>query len=395
MALTKLSCPHCKVDLKPPKPVPEGAKLKCPKCKKGFTACQRPADDDLILIDDDDAPLQVGGIVEEVEQPAGKKKSAAADEIDVIDLLGDDSPPAKKKGKEPPRKASPDKKAGKSPLLNSDGEEGNDAGATYGLAAGEEDEHEEEEAPRGKRGKGAATKKSKKPEIDHVPDMSPRDPRGPAQEKVIICTNYMLLSAIIGFFGYMGLIIAIMIPAVTPLQSDAGTKESPVEMLTVNGGLGGASSPNDPNNAPGGAPPKEEKVKPSIFTVFDIDMAQFSYFGIGYFILILTPLVLGMIYSGVIAYGSVQTQSLESRPWGIVASVMNILSYHILGAAILLCWGLEILLVGILDSDKESLRYTQYGKIGGFIAAEIGIGLWVLLTLLQEDVVEGFEYKPE
>jgi hypothetical protein len=206
-----------------------------------------------------------------------------------------------------------------------------------------------------------------------------------------------LLSAIIGFFGYMGLIIVIMIPAVTPLTTDQGTKDAPIEILTVNSGLGQASAPNDPANQPGGAAaaPKLEKEKPSIFTVFDTDMAQFSYFGIGYFILILLPLVLGMAYSGVIAYGSVQAQSLESRPMGVTASILTILSYHILGAALLLAWGLEILMIGILDTDKDTVRGTQYSKIGGLIAAEIGIGAWVLWTLLQEDVKEGFEYKPE
>jgi hypothetical protein len=33
--------------------------------------------------------------------------------------------------------------------------------------------------------------------------------------------------------------------------------------------------------------------------------------------------------------------------------------------------------------------------MGSFILAEILVGVYVLVTLLQEDVKAGFEYKPE
>jgi hypothetical protein len=38
MPLTSLTCPNCKVTLKPKTPVPEGTRLKCPKCAAMFVA---------------------------------------------------------------------------------------------------------------------------------------------------------------------------------------------------------------------------------------------------------------------------------------------------------------------------------------------------------------------
>ncbi len=388
MALTKLICPHCKLSMKPPKPVPEGTKLRCPKCKQGFAAGQAPADDDLrIPVDDDDAPKKKGeqkGIVEDLDRPAARNQGAA-DAIDVLDLLDDTTPSVKKKGKEPPRKGVPEKKAEQKPEpkpVLADDDEGNDAAGTYGLAAGEEDEAEEE-APRGKKG-GKEKEKKKKKEMSFEPDMAPKDPRGPAQEQVIVCTNYMLLSAIVGFFGYLALIVVIMIPAVTPITTYDENKAAAGQK-----GPGAAQPPAE------GADKKKEAEKPSIFTVFEIDMAKFRSYGIGTFLLILLPLVLGMVYSSFIAFGSVQAQSMESRAWGIAGGVMTILSYQMGGAILLVCWAFEILFVGILGSDTESLRMIQYAVIGGFIAAEIAAGTWVVKTLLKEDVKEGFEYKPE
>lgn len=393
MALTKITCPHCKSDLKPPKPVPEGTRLKCPRCKQGFTAGQIEEDDLVIRLVDDDPPKKEAGIVEQPDSPGEKKKKTVADAIDVIDILEDDDPPVKQKGKEPPKKSSPEKKAEKKldKLLDKANEvnDEDDPGGTYSVAESEDD-HKEEDLPRGKKGK----KKKITDATEYGAETATKDPRGPAQEKVIQCTNYMLFSAIIGFFGYMGMIIVIMIPAVTPLATDQGTKDAPVEVLNIQGGLGGASAAIDPGFSQQKAE-KEEKIKPSIFTLFDIDMAQFSYFGLLNFILILLPLVLGMVYSAFVAYGSVQTQSLESRPWGIAASIMTILCYHAGGVILLAMYAVEILFIGILDTEKEGVRPIQYGLMGSFILAEILVGVYVLVTLLQEDVKAGFEYKPE
>ena len=70
-------------------------------------------------------------------------------------------------------------------------------------------------------------------------------------------------------------------------------------------------------------------------------------------------------------------------------------SYQIAGFALLVCWAIEILLIGVLDYDKESTRYTQIGILALFVVCEIAVGVYVLVTLLQEDVQAGFDYVPE
>jgi predicted Zn finger-like uncharacterized protein len=133
MAPTRITCPDCKSVLKPTKPVPDGKKVKCPKCGNFFTT---PG----LVEDEDERPRK---------KAAGKKAKAA------IKKMRDPEPP--------PRKASHDE----------DYEES--GGGTYSFV--QEEEKREEE----------------KPQIEYAPDMSIKDLRGPAQELLVRPSNYMIL----------------------------------------------------------------------------------------------------------------------------------------------------------------------------------------------------------
>jgi DNA-directed RNA polymerase subunit M/transcription elongation factor TFIIS len=133
MATSRITCPDCKSVLKPGKPIPDGKKVKCPKCSKIFTT--------------------PGLVEEEVEERPRKK-------------------PAAKKQKAAIKKAAPEPAPKKKPV---DDDEEDTSGGIY--APVQEDEKADED----------------KPDIEYAPDMSIKDLRGPAQAAVVKPSNYLLL----------------------------------------------------------------------------------------------------------------------------------------------------------------------------------------------------------
>jgi predicted Zn finger-like uncharacterized protein len=129
----RITCPDCKSVLKPAKPVPDGKKVKCPKCGTMFTT---PG-----LVEDD-----------EVARPKNS---------------------AKKKDKVAIKKAAAPAPA---PKRKSDRDE--DEESDGGVYATVQDEVKEDED---------------KPQIEYAPDMSIKDLRGPAQAAVVSPSNYLLL----------------------------------------------------------------------------------------------------------------------------------------------------------------------------------------------------------
>jgi hypothetical protein len=420
MGLTRLTCPKCKSSLKPPKPVPEGSKLKCPRCKANFTASaevprlsldEDESEDIRIPIDDDDGPRlrdpdeevpveKVGaGIVETPETPTTPQKKKAADEIDVIDILDDDDSGKKKekkdKGKEVPKKPPTPEKQPEKKAEKKDEEKDEDSAGTYGVADSGEEKDLEEIVPPGKKGKKGKKKKKgqEKEEVSYNADLGgPPDPRGPAQEEVMICSNYMLLSAIVGFIGWLGVLLLVVIPKAFPVGSDDGTKENPKEVLNIPfSALGAASQGGEAVKGD----PRPAEGKGSLFTVGPVDMAAFAYLPIHMYLGIIAVIVLGLAWAGLVAYGAAEAQSLTSRSWGIAASILCMVSYQILGLVILIMWFIQVLLGSVLEMEPSTINYTQIGIMVMFIVAEVAVGAWVLVTLLKDEVKAGYEYKPE
>src|SRR5207249_488616 len=119
-----------------------------------------------------------------------------------------------KKPAAPEKPAKPAKKSG------GDEDEDEDGGKTYGFV--QEDPKEEEN----------------KPKITYAPDTSIKDLRGPAQAAVVPPTNLVILCGAVGFFGWILLFVMIMIPIVTPVSRDEGTKDAPLKVLEFPEGVG-------------------------------------------------------------------------------------------------------------------------------------------------------------
>ena len=130
MAISRITCPDCKSVLKPARPVPDGKKVKCPKCGNLFTT---PG-----LVEDED------------ERP--RKKAPRKEKAGIKKAAGPKPPPPKR---------------------HDDDDE--DSGGIYSYIPEPGDEEEN------------------KPEIEYAPDMSIKDLRGPAQAAVVKPSNYLLL----------------------------------------------------------------------------------------------------------------------------------------------------------------------------------------------------------
>jgi hypothetical protein len=91
-------------------------------------------------------------------------------------------------------------------------------------------------------------------------------------------------------------------------------------------------------------------------------------------------------------YGTVKAQSLESYGWGMASSIMGMIPISPFGFICFVMFFMGILLNMILD---EGQGYAYLAWMILVMAAQLGIGVWNLIILLQPEVVEGFEYEPE
>ncbi|HTU89513.1 MAG TPA: hypothetical protein VMF69_05395, partial [Gemmataceae bacterium] len=139
MATARITCPDCKSVLRPAEPVPDGKKVKCPKCGNKFIT---------------------PGLVEDVEERPQKKAPVKK--------------APKKKGKSA-KKAGAAKPASKKPDFDDDEE----SGGVYSFVGAAEKKEEDEEESR--------------PHIEYAPDMSIKDLRGPASEAVVKPSNLIML----------------------------------------------------------------------------------------------------------------------------------------------------------------------------------------------------------
>src|SRR5262249_1618966 len=127
-------------------------------------------------------------------------------------------------------------------------------------------------------------------------------------------------SGIIGFIGWLALLIVILIPVCFPITKDTGDKANPKDIEGFRGGLGVAG-----DEAGGVFGPGEKKARSNdlkVLVLWGIDFAELILYGLFFFLLLLLPLFLGMVYAGLVATGAIKAQNLESRGWGIASSIM-------------------------------------------------------------------------
>jgi hypothetical protein len=334
MPVSKLTCPKCATVLRPAKPLPEGKKVKCPKCATVF------------------------GAAEAADAAARKPQPAAA-----------------KKG--PP----------KGPALPRPGDEEEESKGIYGFEKSDEPEEEEDEDG-----------KPKKPKINYAPDMSIKDLRGPAQAAVMKPSNALIFVGIMGFLGWLGLIVVLLIPVLFPLKDDDDGKPRPTKAV----GPGLAAGAQGTSNSPFGGPPanrddkdkKKDEEKSSAFDVAGMDFGLLAVFAWWLLILAILPLVLGMVYCAVVTFGGVKMQNLESRAWGIASSILALLPFTT-GGLMLLTAFLCNWLLNMLFDDPSFSMYIAIVLMSIQTAIALATGVWNLVILMRPEVIEGFEYVPE
>jgi predicted Zn finger-like uncharacterized protein len=268
---------------------------------------------------------------------------------------------AEREEEEAPRPKAAGRKHAAEPARKAEDEEG----GVYGYVKDETEEDEE-----------------KKPQINYAPDMSIKDLRGPAQSMVMSPTNKLALCGFIGFFGWLVLLILLMIPALLPIKEDTTKKEEVKSGAPGGGGGGGTGQP---------APKKE---KPGFFRIATIDLSFFFKLAWHLFLASLIPILLCMFYSALVAYGAIQMQNLESRGWGIASSIMAMIPLHSGGLQLVTGMVVQFFL-GLIIDDVEFISVVALVVVTVEWLLCVAVGAWTLKTAMNEDVIAGFEYQPE
>ncbi len=229
-----------------------------------------------------------------------------------------------------------------------------------------------------------------KPEVEYAPDMSVKDLRGPAHEALVQPSNMLILVGGLGFLGWVLLLVLILIPTLTPIESDDGDKSKPPKSVVgLEHGLAAIQDEKDP-------PPEmqNDPSRKSMFEIFGVNIGGFGVLAWYLFILVLLPIFIGMAYCGLVTYGAVRIQNLEGYGWGIASCIMVMLP--VVSFGFMTSTGLLVkFLLGMVSDDVRWVYTVVVGAMVVETLACIGVGVWCLITLLSEKVVKGFEYKPE
>jgi|GEM_PF-6668405 predicted Zn finger-like uncharacterized protein len=326
MAASKITCPECKTVLKASKPVPAGKAVKCPECGSRFTAGADAA-----------------------EVPLKKPKEA---------ITADRKPQ-----KTADKKASPKKPANAKPADD-------DEGGTYGYVQEEKVADED-----------------KKPEIDYAPDMTTKDMRGPAASALVGPSNWLIVVGSLGFFGWLGVLVMILIPTLFPIDADDGDKSKPPKpVIEAEHGLSVVNDEKEPT-----AEPKNDPNRKSFYSFFGTDLALVGLLPWYFFLLALLPIFLGMVYSGLVTYGAVQIQNLEGYRWGMASAIMGTVPIN--------SWGFmmttAILLKFLVGMVTDDLAVMMIFLMSVEALAAIGVGVWVVTVLMSDKVIKGYAYKAD
>jgi predicted Zn finger-like uncharacterized protein len=334
----RITCPDCKSVLRLAKPVPDGKKVKCPKCGNLFTT---PG-----LLDDEE------------ERPRTKVPAKQA---------------PKKKAKAPLKKGGAPKPPPKKSTFHDEDEE--EGGGIYSFVdTGEKKAEEEEES---------------KPYIEYAPDLSIKDLRGPAQEMVVKPSNYIMLIGGLSALANLFLVCWSFWPMIFSesvldyykvLAKHYGQDKSAQQRIQ---GIKEFKDLKDKD--------LEIVQQANEDAVYTFWVGGFPWLGrlwlIGMFILLL-------IYNAFAIIGAVKAQNLESRRWGIASSILMLLPPSAAGLSCLFALGFHFLedMTGFLGD------VTQFYMIVGAAApylASVYVGVITLQTLLNQKVIDGFEYIAE
>ncbi len=270
MPLTKLVCPMCEAQLRPPTPVPAGKKIKCPKCGATFAA---QGDEEDVRVTGAPAPAK-----KSPGKPAAPKQKKHYEDDD------DDGPATYGVVREPEEPA---------PEVHHDEEENLD------------DEEETE-------GKG------RKPKITYTPDLSVKDPRGPAQRAVIPPGNGLLIAGVASVLVSVGMIMWAIFPFVFPLNTEGEW----VDVVTVLGSTakdkeksGGGKGSNNPQ-----AKLRSEWTAAELALIEDAERELIIWRSI-----YVGSALFSILFNAFVCVGAVKMVNLESYGWSMTAAIMGIL----------------------------------------------------------------------
>lgn len=214
----------------------------------------------------------------------------------------------------------------------------------------------------------------KKPKIQYGPDTTVRDPRGPATTALAGPAGKLQLVGLFGALGWLLFIIMIIFPALFPIHDPTAVAAQEKEKAA--------------------APKEKSKTAVSLYNILGVDFNMVIDLKWYYFMLAMIPFLLMACYSAVVVGGGIQMQNLQSRRFGLVASVMAMFPLNTLGLGLLLALLLQWLTWNVL-ADLE------YGMFLGMVVnvaiwgASAGVGVWCLKTLMQPKIIEAFAYKGE
>ncbi len=213
-------------------------------------------------------------------------------------------------------------------------------------------------------------RKEDEPEIDYVPDTSIKDLRGPAQEMVMKPSNWILRYGIGGFLCYFVLLVIIMLPVMFPVPKPLNADGSPATEKDKDG--------------------KDKKPQSSLLTAYNKDLMEIAAWEvIVYTFICLT----GMAYCGFITYGAVKMQSLESRVWGIIVSILTMLP--ITTWAFFCLQSIVITIFWFMFLDEDTVLYAlPVASLTSFVP-NLLVGVMGLVTMLKPEVIDGYDYIPE
>jgi hypothetical protein len=228
--------------------------------------------------------------------------------------------------------------------------------------------------------------------------MSIKDLRGPAQAVIMRPSNFLIMTGIAGFIGWLGLLVIILIPILFPLKPDTNENNAK-EALSIDKGLeyiapAGPFVPGGMMGGGGTASKKVEEEDESFFELGPVDLMVIADESVLWIILYLSPIILCLCYSGTMTFGAVKMQNLESRQWGIAACIMGMLPINI--GALMFVSGLLLRTLMWLFVDEMSTR-NMFVVIWMVILwlGSIAVSVYALVTLMREDVIAGYEYVAE
>lgn len=216
-------------------------------------------------------------------------------------------------------------------------------------------------------------KPGRKPRIEYAPDDTIKDLRGPAIMKLRKPATFLQFIGMAGALGWMALFVMLIIPTAFPVEPDAAEKEKLKQ-----------EAERPPEKGKEKAPPPAK-----FFEVQGFDMGETKTF-----LILMGPMILAFVYACLVTGGGIKMANLESRRFSIAASIMVMLPIHAAGLTTFLSLIFQWLAGTILDDRSYGLL------IGSGIGAILYLlclvtGGWCLRTLMDEEVIEGFEYEPE